>query len=179
VRLYTVAAVGKKLAYAGLGGLLLAVGWAVGGRGGLRADSTWNGLPIVTDVPTSPPGSGVYLDAGDVHLVPTPDLARVRVTAARAIQVADRQVNTAYFDGAAPTALLANVTIEDTLPPAGSPSGVSWAPYQLVPTWVVTYAAPARFQACAEPSPDCEWVTHWNELVNADTGQAAEGFYTP
>lgn len=143
----------------------------------VQATSTWNGLPIVHDVPSALPTSE-YLDAGDIQLVLQPMPGSTSVSAAQALSTAEQGVNVSQFDGAAPTTLLAKVTIEETLPPPGSSSG-TWDPIERVPMWLITFTAPAAFQACSIPSPDCQWVTHFTQLVNATTGQPSEGFFTP
>ena len=142
-----------------------------------HAATTWNGLPIVHEVPASLSASE-YLDAGDIHLVLQPLSGPVPTTAAEALSTAEQGVNLSQFNGAPPTTLLGKVTIEETISPSSSSSG-TWNPIEGVPMWLVTFTAPAAFQACAIPSPDCQWVTHFTQLVNADTGQASEGFFTP
>jgi hypothetical protein len=143
----------------------------------VHATTTWNGLPIVHEVPTALTTSE-YLDAGDIDLILQPLSGSTPVSAEQALAVAEHGVNIQQFTGGAPTVLLAAVTIEQTLPPPGS-SGATWHPVSRVPMWLVTFTAPAPFQGCAIPSPNCQWVSHFTQLVNAETGQASYGFFTP
>jgi hypothetical protein len=141
--------------------------------------SAQGGPAAVTEVPSSIPTSGVFVNH-QVQLFPT--TTAPTISESQAIALA-RQ----YVTNPLPaTAVLAQVTVPDTLPPPGST--IPWRSVNDVLAWVVTFTSPQPVNVnvagyvpipggSQSPSPPL-YMSHLSIVINATTGSFEEGFFT-
>jgi hypothetical protein len=136
-----------------------------------------------TDVPLTIPSNGVEITNRQVRL--SQYTASAPLVSERQAFVIARGDDSDL--GASPQAVLAFVTLESTVPPPGFPQNPN--PVQDRPAWIIVTTFPpstAMYQGAAPVhggnSPDrakLEPQSHFNIVLDADSGQILEGFFTP
>lgn len=128
-------------------------------------------LQHVSEVPVSVPLAGVEVNQ---EFILKPLSVPVLLSKAQAVAIAERYSNTAPRP---PVAVLANVTVPDSLAPAGA--GGPWKSVNAEPSWVVTFTWPSAFNVNMSPEGSPMWVTHMTLVINANTGAFVRGFFEP
>lgn len=136
--------------------------------------------PVVEQVPSTIPEGGVTMLRGvaDVTLMPQGQDASF-MSAEDAIAHAPK-----VDASTAPAAVLTNVTIGSTIPLEGeSPEG--YKTIQNRPAWVITYtyAEPmdvriVKYTGKVDPSPAPLMMSHFNQIIDAKSGDFLLGFFT-
>lgn len=143
------------------------------------------GGPLPADqVPTVLPAEGALVDPGaNIILMP----AALSDAASLTVSTADAAIATApaVLASGTPTearALLAYVTIEATVPQGDYANG-PWRTIQNRLCWTVTFTYPEAVMAVspqsglASPPPDA-WKSHFNAIIDAQTGDLVWGFFS-
>jgi len=134
------------------------------------------GTTPVSEVPSVLPSGGVTVNKIFVLLpLSTAQATGIRMTATQAVTIAREYANAQPFTA---TALLARFTDINSVPPPGVVE-TNARIIQNVPAWIVTFTRSNPEDVIQGPKSAHPWYpTHFNIVINANTGTFVEGFFT-
>lgn len=140
------------------------------------------GTTMTNEVPATLPQQGVTINNQFiVHPLTSAQTQLSLIAESDAITTARTYANTQPF---AAVALLGSFTNLGSVPPPGATDGATAHVIQNVPTWIVTFTTtdPQNVFIGAKPNatqpPATSAPTHFNVVINANTGTFILGFFT-
>jgi hypothetical protein len=141
--------------------------------------------PAVDQVPTTIPAGGVSIDPeGGVVLAPADEVRQASLAVSADQAIGNTPAILATGKPVASRAVLASATVTSTIP-TGDAANEKATTIQNRLVWVVTLTYPEAVDAVLpaesrtpEPVPSGAMKSHFNALIDAQTGQLVWGFFT-